>query len=179
MSGEGNDDVHVGGEKANGKGGAAEPDGVRSGGDKQQRYELADYQKKNQRAALVFIAQRHEQKHAKRRADLAKHGNGAGPGDCQAKGAGNVGQQGLDIIDVGDDHADRDGHQPDGRLRHQCLFCPLCEWLRSSLRFIHSVILRFRASYRTERSFLNALAQNQNRQTHLSARASRSRPAAI
>ena len=60
MSGERNDDMHVGGKNANGKGGAAEPEGVRCGRHEQQRYELADHQKKNQCAALVFIAQRHE-----------------------------------------------------------------------------------------------------------------------
>ena len=60
MCGERNDDMHVGGKNANGKGGAAEPEGVRCDRQEQQRHEPADHQKKNQRAALVFIPQRHE-----------------------------------------------------------------------------------------------------------------------
>ena len=82
-------------------------------------------------------------KHAKRRAGLTKHGHGGNSGDCQAKGGGDFGQQGLDKLNIGNDHADRDGHQPDGRLRHQGLFRGLCEGLRSSLGFIHSLFCGF------------------------------------
>jgi len=63
--------------------------------------------------AFFGVAEGNEEQHAQRRAQLGEHGDGSDLRDGDAEAGGDGGEQGLNVIDVGDDGGNADGHQGD------------------------------------------------------------------
>lgn len=122
MGGEGDHDMHICRKSAHSETGGGETYDIRSDSEKQERCNSAKHQDSDQRAALEFIAQRHEKKHPHSGAHLAEHGDCPGLGDSETEAVRDVGEERLRIIYIGHDHAHGGRNEPDHRSAHGFLF---------------------------------------------------------
>ncbi len=118
MRGERHEEMHRRAHHPNDEAGQRQPHGVARERDEYEPDGSDDEQQRDQRAALAAVAQWNEQEHAERRPDLREHRDEAHVGYAEAEGARDIGEQRLNVINIGDDHARASSHEPHGRARY-------------------------------------------------------------
>ncbi len=118
MSSEGHEEMNGRAHHTDGEAREREPDRIASRRRESERDGRADQHKRDQRAPLFVISERNEKEHAESGADLSEHCHQANFGDRKTKRAGDVREERLNVIDIGDDDAGAGGHEPDSEARN-------------------------------------------------------------